>query len=350
MIEQSNFTSAHIKALHNRYPLITVQVFEMAMCAFGLLQALVDSGLPFIFKGGTCLLLLLKQPQRISTDIDILVDPKIDLRPYLEKIGKRFPFHIVRGIERNLQDPIDHFSFPVPKIFGTYDHAVRLDVLREKSPYLKLEQVPLRSPLLLASGVDCFVAVPSLECLLADKLTAFAPKTIGVDPERTSAGVPMNNHLQVVKQLFDIGVLFEEARDFETLQKTYRQVARSESLLRGGTISESQALRDSFEAAFCVATGGAADNSMYRRVFRSGIASLHDHIFEGGYNAVLAKKNAANAMLLSAGLLSGCNVLTMAVPPQKGFQELPHQAIKEIKESLYFNRAAYAIRLIIPGL
>jgi len=151
MIEQSNFTSAHIKALHNRYPLITVQVFEMAMYAFGLLQALVDSGLPFIFKGGTCLLLLLKQPQRISTDIDILVDPKIDLRPYLEKIGKRFPFHIVKGIERNLQDPIAHFSFPVPRIFGTYDHAVRLDVLREES-LSEVETGPVKVPTSIGFG------------------------------------------------------------------------------------------------------------------------------------------------------------------------------------------------------
>jgi hypothetical protein len=76
MISQANFEKAHLEELHRRYPLLTAEVLEMTLYAFCLLQALADSGLPFIFKGGTSLLLLLKEPQRISTDVDILCDPK----------------------------------------------------------------------------------------------------------------------------------------------------------------------------------------------------------------------------------------------------------------------------------
>ena len=41
--------------------------------------------MPFIFKGGTCLMMLMDKPRRLSTDIDIIVEPGTDLDDYLEK-------------------------------------------------------------------------------------------------------------------------------------------------------------------------------------------------------------------------------------------------------------------------
>ena len=43
------------------------------------------SDMPFIFKGGTCLMMLMDKPRRLSTDIDIIVEPGTDLDDYLEK-------------------------------------------------------------------------------------------------------------------------------------------------------------------------------------------------------------------------------------------------------------------------
>ena len=39
----------------------------------GLLEALARTELPFVFKGGTSLMLLLDSPKRLSVDIDIVV-------------------------------------------------------------------------------------------------------------------------------------------------------------------------------------------------------------------------------------------------------------------------------------
>ena len=57
--------------------------------ALYLLEQLKQTGLEFIFKGGTSLILLLERPARFSVDIDIIVNPKIqreELESYLNKI------------------------------------------------------------------------------------------------------------------------------------------------------------------------------------------------------------------------------------------------------------------------
>jgi hypothetical protein len=344
MIEHQNYEADHIEELHKRYPEITQEVLEMTMYAACLLQALIDSGLDFIFKGGTCLLFLLKEPRRVSTDIDILVEPGTNILPSLEKIRKHYPFTTVSSLT-DKNSIIRHFAYPVPRIYGNRKFSIRLDVLAEHNPYVKVEHIPLRSPLLITSGIDSSVKIPSIECLLADKLTAFAPKTIGVNPEKTSAGFPTNNHLQVIKQLFDVGTLFEYAHDYAVLKETYSTIAHSESSFRGGAVSEKDALRDSFEAALSIATEGSFDAKSFQTVYKNGIASLNDHVFQGGFNLVNAKQYAAKVMLLSAGLFRNVDTLNCSIPRQGGFTKSPYNAIKKIRNKDDFDRAAFAIRM-----
>ena len=81
MLTRDNFTEERIRELQNnskRDPAL----IERTIYAFGLLEAIARVGMPFIFKGGTCLMLLLKQPQRLSTDIDIVVEPGTDAEEY----------------------------------------------------------------------------------------------------------------------------------------------------------------------------------------------------------------------------------------------------------------------------
>ncbi len=75
MISKKSFEKEQMEKTISIYPYLDKGKLETTIFAFGLLDELVKSGLPFIFKGGTSLLLLLKAPRRISTDIDIIVDP-----------------------------------------------------------------------------------------------------------------------------------------------------------------------------------------------------------------------------------------------------------------------------------
>ena len=53
-------------------------LIEKVIRALLLLEGLVESGLPFIFKGGTAVMLLQRQPKRFSIDLDIIVPGKAD--------------------------------------------------------------------------------------------------------------------------------------------------------------------------------------------------------------------------------------------------------------------------------
>ena len=94
-------------------------LLERTVYAFGLLEALARVGMPFIFKGGTCLMLLMDKLRRLSTDIDISVKPGIDLDGYLDKVSEIFPFQMVEEQKRVGKNNIikRHFKF-------TYDSSI----------------------------------------------------------------------------------------------------------------------------------------------------------------------------------------------------------------------------------
>ena len=69
MLTRENYSKEHIEALQKDSG-NDPALLERVLFAFGLLEAISRVELPFIFKGGTCLMLLLKKPMRLSTDID----------------------------------------------------------------------------------------------------------------------------------------------------------------------------------------------------------------------------------------------------------------------------------------
>lgn len=89
----------------------------------------------------------------LSTDIDIVVKPGTDIESYIKRASEIFPFisyeEQVRVGKNNIEKR--HFKF-------TY-----LSPINKRNIYILLD-----------------VSIPSVECVLGDKLTAFAPHTIGV--------------------------------------------------------------------------------------------------------------------------------------------------------------------------
>ena len=112
MIAKANFFVEHIRDLQReskRDPIL----LERTLYAFGLLEALSRVGLPFIFKGGTSLMLLLEHPMRLSTDIDIVVAPDEDINHFVREAGKIFPFASCEEQIRHGHNDIEkrHFKF-----------------------------------------------------------------------------------------------------------------------------------------------------------------------------------------------------------------------------------------------
>ena len=53
--------------------------FDQVRRALSLLESLVRSGCPFVFKGGTALMLHLDTSRRLSIDVDIVCPPGLDI-------------------------------------------------------------------------------------------------------------------------------------------------------------------------------------------------------------------------------------------------------------------------------
>ena len=84
MIDSHTFTAEHIQNIRTKSGRDPVLI-ERVIFAFGLLETIARSGLPFIFKGGTSMMLLMDKPRRFSTDIDIMVEPGTNIDEYLER-------------------------------------------------------------------------------------------------------------------------------------------------------------------------------------------------------------------------------------------------------------------------
>lgn len=132
MIAKANFSVEHIRDLQReskRDPIL----LERTLYAFGLLEALSRVGMPFIFKGGTSLMLLLEHPMRLSTDIDIVVAPDEDIDHFIREAGKIFPFASCEEQIRHGHNDIEkrHFKFQYDSPINQRPFYILLDVVFE---------------------------------------------------------------------------------------------------------------------------------------------------------------------------------------------------------------------------
>lgn len=92
-------------------------IMEGMIHALYLLDQLKLTGLDFIFKGGTSLILLMEKPLRFSVDIDIIIRPDLkreELEEYLSKIVAESEFlRMVVDERRSYKEgiPKAHYKF-----------------------------------------------------------------------------------------------------------------------------------------------------------------------------------------------------------------------------------------------
>ena len=83
MILKETFTKKHIEEIIKNKKCDPI-ILERAIVAIGLVEALVKTGCNFIFKGGSSLMLLLNEANRLSTDCDIIVPVNCDIDKYIK--------------------------------------------------------------------------------------------------------------------------------------------------------------------------------------------------------------------------------------------------------------------------
>lgn len=281
---------------------------EKTIRAFVLLEGLATAGLPFVFKGGTSLMLLTKSSKRMSIDIDIIMpDVPARLTETLEDIAKKQGFVRLEPQERNgvAKVPKMHYKFwynPIHRTANDED-CVLLDVLTEQVPYADIKQVEIASKFLPMAEPKAFVKMPSANDLLGDKLTAFAPNTTGIPYFKH--GNSMN--MEINKQLYDVACLFDLFDDLNAVRNTFERIAGEELGYReGDNITTTDVLDDIFLTSLCISTRGMQGEGMFGELM-AGIKRVNGFIFSEPYQIDKAIFCASKAAYLSALIKSGAS-------------------------------------------
>lgn len=304
MIEKRCFGAEWIEARKAEHRLSDAALVEKTILAFALLGSLVRLGVPLIFKGGTSLLLRLPVMKRLSIDVDIVCELEwADLETALAVVATRFPFVDWQEDDRGKHRIPErrHYKFFYKPCFarGKVPSYVLLDVVKEPSLHPVVNEVPIRMNLFEVEQ-ELKVRVPTVEGLLGDKLAAFAPNTIGV-PLREGSQV------QVMKQLFDVGELFNLAQDFRQVSDTYGKLSAVESGYRGGRFSRSASLLDTFETSRSLTVAGLKGTQPDLAVEQllKGREALRSHLVGARFGDMELKVAAAKAGCLAKVFLDG---------------------------------------------
>ena len=282
---------------------------EKVIRALMLLEGLVKQNLDFVFKGGTALMLILDSSKRLSIDIDIIIEnePK-NLERIFIVLLKEQGFTRFELQERKTSTSIHkaHYKFFYQPIYKTYaaEESILLDILFENVAYTKINKVPINSKLLLLKGDPIEVNVPSVEDILGDKLTAYAPNSTGIPYFKGETSMSME-----IMKLYDVGNLVDIAEDGVLVKQTFENFAATELAYRSQSkLTVDDVLDDIYQTSLCIVSRGADGKGDFDHL-QTGIQRVSRFIFSESFHIDRAITFASKAAYVSALIKSNKKVI-----------------------------------------
>jgi hypothetical protein len=263
------------------YNRISPPLIEKMIHAFSLLQHLQVLELPFVFKGGTSLVLLLERANRFSIDIDIItMASREEIERRLDKIAASSVFtgwslEAHRSYQPGV--PKAHYKLEYASAYHKSGYVL-LDILFEQPHYPAVHALPVTSNWFETEEIVS-VDVPSVESITGDKLTAFAPNTTGIPYGKTK-------ELEIIKQLFDLAALFDRVERVEIVAQSFLAFARQEIGYRALNITPTEVLWDTIHTCRIISSREGnkvePDRTHYTEL-RGGIQQFDNHLITGHF-------------------------------------------------------------------
>ncbi len=272
-------------------------LIEKAIYAFELLGSLIENNVNLIFKGGTGLMLLVPELKRLSIDIDILNESDNEtLNNAFNRIIEGGIFNRWEEDKRTLNYKIAkiHFKFFYNSSIEKRESYILLDIVQSNYSFLKTTEKSINLPLFEIEK-EIKAVVPTINSYVGDKLTAFAPKTIGIPYGK-------NKSMEIIKQLFDLGILFEHITDLKEIEQTYKKISQIEASYRDIKKPTNIFLDDSINASFliCQLDFRKSIRDNYTKELREGIRRIKSYIIGGKYSLLNAKEDASKVACLAS--------------------------------------------------
>ena len=270
MISEKCFTSKWLESFRSQrgHERIQTNILEKMIYALHLLEQLGNNGLEFVFKGGTSLVLLLEEGNRFSIDIDIVCKTeKKHLEKILDKVVEESKFSAVELDEKRSYQPgipKAHYIFQFDSVFNTrVPGKILLDVLVEDSIYPELVETPIKTKWIETDPVTT-VMTPSIDAITGDKLTAYAPNTIGIPYFKGKQSFAM----EICKQLFDVSRLFDRITNIEVVAQSFQNHAEQEISYRDNSeLSPNIVLKDTIDTCVIITKRGVGTDAKEKENF-----------------------------------------------------------------------------------
>lgn len=297
MISNETHSKEWLEKTKKRYKGKDPILIEKIIRALTLVEQLKIKGLDFIFKGGSSLLLLLKEINRFSIDIDIVIPGSPgNLAEIFDAIVDDGLFSRYEEDKRIIGTsvPKAHFKFFYNSVLNISEQnaVVLLDILFEANPYYRTVSLPVESPFTSTESPGIEVTLPDINGILGDKLTAFAPNTTGIPYGKGKS-------LEIIKQLYDIGKLFDRFDNTETVAKTFKHIGGKELAYRNlEQLNPADILDDIFETAVIIASRGTYKKECFEELME-GIKKIIHYTYSEQYRIEDTMVSAAKAAYLS---------------------------------------------------
>lgn len=293
-------------------------LIESMIHALYLLEQLKTTGLDFIFKGGTSLILLLENPARFSVDIDVIIDPKMDretLESFLNKIVGDVFVRVELDERRSFKGKIPkaHYKFiyrsnltiknQAGEVVPNSEREILLDVLFAENPYPVLKEKPIDTEWIKQEGEPLTVKMPCENSIAGDKLTAYAPTTIGVPYK-------VEKEKEIIKQMFDVGTLFDILTDMEVFRQSFHATAKGEINYRPEReLTIEIVLRDVISTGIIIAKRDTQEKEDVEKFeeLKKGINQFGHFVYSGNFRIEEAQLASSKAAYLAAHILTNAD-------------------------------------------
>lgn len=308
MIKRESYSAEWLDIKVKEYDAASFDLAEKMMHALTLLEQLKLKKLDFIFKGGTALVLMTEGFHRFSKDIDIVIhEEPTNLKEVFDAIISDTDFIRWEESERQndeFQVPKKHFKFYYPENKPTkYEKPILLDIIFVESTYPATRSTQIKHPLLLTEEPYTEVIIPTFDSITGDKLTAFAPNTVGIP-------IGKNKEIEIAKQLFDLNLLYDKIDSHAHVNEAFDRTAQMCVKAYKRDFTTIQVYEDIIETSYTICMMGKHNLTVYNEI-KTGLNGLSQYLSKKtkfGYNiAVLAS---SRITYLVACLMKG-------VEPQK---------------------------------
>lgn len=202
--------------------------------------------------------------------------------------------------------PKAHYTFSYESsLRGAYSGTVLLDVLNEDSKYPETTEKIIEANW-IETDEEVKVTVPTIDSITGDKLTAFAPSTIGIPYEKSGQSTAM----EICKQLYDLSKLFEQISSVEVVAESFRVFAEHEIKYRKEKLPDltpERVLHDIIDTCLVITKrerGSTEEKEKFAQIQKGIIAFGTGYLISGNFRIDDAIQASARIAYLAAKILA----------------------------------------------